>query len=113
MLRIGLIGAGRHGERYLSHLRAGEVEGAVAARFWRRDAEKAKAQSAKLGVPYEPELLRLIESPDVDALIAAVPAGEHEAVALAVARAKKPLLLEKPIAPTLAAARRITAAFSE
>lgn len=111
MLRIGLIGAGRHGERYLRHLAQGDAEGAAISRFWRRDAAAGAAQATAHGARFERSLEALIHAPDVDALIAAIPAGAHESIALAVAAAKKPLLLEKPIAPTVAAAERITSAF--
>jgi predicted dehydrogenase len=112
-LRFGLIGAGRHGERYLRHLHAGDVEGAMIAAFWRRDAAKAAEQAKTFGARFEPSIEALIEAPDVDALIVAIPAGDHERVACAIARAKKPLLLEKPIAPTVAIGRRIHEAFRE
>lgn len=113
MLRIGLIGAGRHGERYLRHLAQGDVAGATISRFWRRDAAAGAAQAAAHEARFDPDLESLLRADDVDALIAAIPAGAHEATALAAAAARKPLLLEKPIAPSIAAAQRITAAFRD
>ncbi len=112
MLRFGLIGAGRHGERYLRHLAAGDVEGASITAFFRRDLEKAETLAEATGIPFERTLEALLRRRDVDALIAAVPAGLHETVALAVAAHHKPLLLEKPLAPTVREGRNIVEAFA-
>lgn len=111
-LRFGLIGAGRHGERYLRHLAAGDVEGATISAFFRRDREKAAALSAATGVQNTRSLAELLARDDVDAVIAALPAGQHLETALAVAVAKKPLLLEKPLAPSVAEGQRIIEAFA-
>jgi predicted dehydrogenase len=49
----------------------------------------------------------LIAAPDVDAVVAVVPPVLHADIAARACRAGKPLLLEKPLAPTLADGRRI------
>lgn len=103
-MRIGIVGVGRHGERYLKHLVAGDVAGASVTAFWRRDREKGATLSTATGARFIPLLEELLASTEIDALIAAIPAGEHARVATL---AKKPLLLEKPIAPTVGQARRI------
>lgn len=109
--RIGLIGLGRHGRRYANHLVAGDVSNATLTAFWRRDHSAAAEDAATLGVRHAPEITALITADDVDAIVLAVPAGLHEVVALQVAAAGKPLLLEKPMARTIAEAERIAAAF--
>lgn len=111
MVRIGLIGAGRHGIRYARHLKGGDVPGARLAAFWRRDRGKGEALAAELSTRFEPSYQALIQSADVEAVIAAVPVAYNLDIALEVARAKKPLLLEKPIARTVAEATRIVDAF--
>ena len=49
----------------------------------------------------------LLERPDVEAVIVAVPTGHHEAVATQALVAGKPVLLEKPMARTVEQCRRL------
>jgi predicted dehydrogenase len=107
---LGLVGLGRHGSRYAKHLLAGDVPGARLAAFWRLDPAKASTSSAELGVRSEPSIEALAAAPDVDAVLAVIPAGAHEAVARAAAAVGKPLLIEKPLARTTAEGARIVAA---
>jgi predicted dehydrogenase len=112
LVRVGLIGLGWHGMRYARHLAGGEVPGAQLAAVWRRDRRSGEAIAAELGVRFEPQMLGLIASHDVEAIIGVVPVSLNLQVALATAQAHKPLLLEKPIGRTLAEAQQICDAFS-
>ncbi|MCK6550089.1 Gfo/Idh/MocA family oxidoreductase [Myxococcota bacterium] len=112
MLRIGLIGLGRHGFRYARHLFRGDVPGATLTAVSRRDPVEGRAFAEQWRARWEPDAQALIEAPDVDAVIAAIPVGSHVDVALRVAAAGKPLLIEKPMAPTVADARRMVDAFA-
>lgn len=98
-IRIGLIGLGRHGMRYAQHLTAGDVPGATLAAVWTRDPTKRAAVAQQHGVTPAATLTELTER-DLDAVIAAVPAGMHLEVVQACAQAGRPLLLEKPLART-------------
>jgi predicted dehydrogenase len=113
MVRLGLIGLGWHGMRYARHIVRGEVSGAELSAIWRRDQHAGRVNAEELGVPFEPDLGKLIESSKVDAVIAVVPTSLNLSVAQAVAKAGKPLLLEKPIARTISEASRICDAFRE
>ena len=108
-MRVGLVGLGRHGRRYASHLAAGDVPGAVLAGFWRRDPLRASEDAAALRVRAYPTWEALVEDPAIDAIVAVVPAVLHGAVAQAATEASKPLLLEKPLAASLEEGRRIHA----
>ena len=110
-VRIGLAGLGRHGLRYAQHLAAGDVEGASLSRVYRRDEATGRAHAERLGAAYAPSIEALCAADDVDCVVAAVPAGVHAALARAVAKADKPLLLEKPLARTVAEGRAIVEAF--
>lgn len=98
--------------RYARHLTAGDVREARLSAVWRRDRAAGAGAAAELGTRFEGDLEALITAPDVDVVVAAVPAGLHATVAAGVAAARKPLLLEKPIARTVAEAAEITAAFA-
>lgn len=100
---VGLIGAGKHGQRYLAHLRA-DVPALRLAALCRRDVEVGRRQAAELGCRFHAEWRALVDDPAVEAVVAVVPPTLHPALATAVAAARKPLLVEKPLATTGAAA---------
>ena len=100
-LPVGLIGLGKHGVRYLAHLQS-DVPGLRVAALCRQDATPGRALAAELGVAFHADPADLIADPGVHAVIAVVPPTEHLAIVTAVARARKPLLLEKPFAASLA-----------
>ncbi len=104
-LPVGLIGLGKHGVRYLAHLR-NELPGLRVAALCRKDAERGAATARELGVAFHADIEDLIADPGVAAVISVVPPNENERVVAAAARARKPLLLEKPFAWSLAAGIR-------
>ena len=107
-LGIGIIGAGRHGERYLRHLE--EVAGTHLAALCRRDRAAGEALAARHGCAFHGDWRALIDDPRVDAIVTVVPPIHHRAIAEAACAAGKPILIEKPMATTLADARHIVAA---
>lgn len=108
-LGIGLIGVGKHGIRYAQHLRRDAPTLRLAA-IWRRDRDAARRQAEEFGcVPYE-DFRELIAARDVAAVIVVVPPSLHREIVCAAAEAGKPILLEKPAAPTLEEGRAMLAA---
>lgn len=109
-ISIALFGLGRHGVRYARHLARGDIPGAYLAGVWTRDRSKGVRIAQEAGAePFEhaEDLVRAA----FDAAIVAVPAGFHADLAPALAREKRPLLLEKPLAPTVHVATMIVEAF--
>jgi len=100
-LPVGLIGLGKHGVRYATHLRD-DVPGLRLVAVCRQDAGRGRALAAELGVAFHAEPAALVADPAVRAVIAVVPPIEHLAIVTAAARAQKPLLIEKPFAFSLA-----------
>ncbi|HEX6309227.1 MAG TPA: Gfo/Idh/MocA family oxidoreductase [Longimicrobiales bacterium] len=103
MLRLGVIGVGSlgfHHARILSGMAGVRLNGV-------HDANPARLAdvSVKLGVPAHATSDALLDG--VDAVIIAVPTVVHEDVALAAIERGVHILIEKPIAPTLASADRI------
>ena len=103
---VGVIGAGKHGLRYLSHLRTEVREFSVAA-ISRRDAQAGATQARELGCAFFADWRDLVACPAVEAVVVVVPPTLHLAIVSAVAQARKALLIEKPLAPTGDAAREI------
>jgi myo-inositol 2-dehydrogenase/D-chiro-inositol 1-dehydrogenase len=112
-LRFGLAGLGVHGKRYAKHLLDGDVDGATLVAISRQDAQAGSAFATRHGVAFVPQPEALAVHPDVDAVILALPAELHPPVAEACLRAGTPVLVEKPLAPDVASARRIANLASE
>jgi predicted dehydrogenase len=106
---LGVIGTGKHGLRYLNHART-DVPGLRLAAISRRDAAAGAAHARELGCRFHADWRDLVADPAVDAVAAVVPPTLHRDVAAAVAAAQKPLLIEKPLAPSGDDARAIVRA---
>jgi predicted dehydrogenase len=105
-LAVGLIGAGKHGARYAQHLVA-DVPDLRLAAVCRRDATAGSEQARRLGCTFHADWRTLVDDPAVEAVAVVVPPTLHPAIVDAVAAAQKPLLIEKPLATTGEAARRL------
>jgi predicted dehydrogenase len=112
VVRIGLIGVGKHGRRYAHHVR-GDVPGLTLAGVARRDATRIAEVAQELGCRGFASFRELIAADEIEAVIAAVPPVLNEEIVTLVARAGKPLLLEKPAAVSVAAGRRMIATVRE
>ncbi len=109
-LRVGLIGVGKHGQRYARHIRddlQGEVQLVALAR---RDVAKAEALAEEFHCRAYADYRELIVAADVEAVIVVVPPTLHGDVLAAAAAAGRPVLLEKPAATSLVAGRELLAA---
>lgn len=102
---LGIIGLGKHGARYLTHV--GDVPAFALAAISRRDGEAGARQAREHGCRFHADADALIADPTVDAVVLVVPPTLTERYAGAAARAGKALLIEKPLAPTVAGCRRI------
>jgi UDP-N-acetyl-2-amino-2-deoxyglucuronate dehydrogenase len=110
-LGIAIVGAGAVA-RYHAQAVA-QAAGARLVAVSRSDAARAAEASAEFGVPCETSIEALLARPDVDAVAICTPSGQHAAQAVAAARAGKHVLVEKPMALTLADADAMIAAARE
>lgn len=92
-LRLGLIGAGPWGRRYIETLR--DFPGAVLTRVASRNPETAALVGPKCKVT--PDWRRLIGAPDLDGLIVASPPALHAEHAGFAIASGMPVLIEKPL----------------
>ncbi len=103
---VGLVGAGKHGQRYLNHIRADLPELRLAA-LSRHDVERGAALARELGVRFHADWRDLVADPAVAGVVAVVPPSLHRPIVEAVAAAGKALLIEKPLSTTGADAAAI------
>lgn len=103
-LRIGIIGTGNIGTAHARSL-AREVAGAQVAWLYDADLARASALADELGANVAPSVEQLIASSA--AVVIASPDALHAEQALLCLDAQRPTLCEKPLAPTVAAARAV------
>ncbi len=108
-VRFGVIGCGVMGPRHLQSI--ANVDGAQAVAVADLIPERARAAADRFAVErLYGEGRELIEDPDVDAVILALPATHRTELALAAFEAGKHVLTEKPVACSADEVRQMIAA---
>jgi predicted dehydrogenase len=109
-LRIAVVGCGYWGSKHVRVLHGIEEVVEVALVDSRADRLQNLARNFRTAPRHEDLRSAL---PQVDAVVVATPPSTHVAVALEAIEAGKHVLVEKPLAPTTAGARRLVDAASE
>jgi predicted dehydrogenase len=108
MIGVGIIGAGHFGA---VHARAmAKVKEVRLVASCQGDRTAAAAFAADHGGGSYGDWRALLDDPEINAVLIATPHHLHEEIAVAAAQAGKHILLEKPMAPSVAACDRIQAA---
>jgi myo-inositol 2-dehydrogenase / D-chiro-inositol 1-dehydrogenase len=106
-VRIGVIGAGNMGADHVNTLHR-HVSGAVVTMVADIDEERAATVTEAVpGARATDDPYALIDDPEVDAVVIASHDTTHADLAVAAVRAGKPVLCEKPLAPTPAECVRV------
>lgn len=110
-IRWGIVGCGD-----VTEVKSGpgfqKADGSALVAVMRRDGEKATDYARRHGVANAYDRAEdLIQDPEVDAVYIATPPSSHCELALRVAAAGKPCLVEKPMALNHAECQRMVAAF--
>ncbi len=100
VLRIGLVGAGAISSQHFEAIAALPSTRLVAVAS--ASEERARAAGTSQGVPWTTHIDDLLARDDVDAVTICSPSGLHSGQALASLQAGKHVLIEKPIALTVA-----------
>lgn len=111
-LRLGVVSfAHSHVNAYVEVIR--DFPDAEVVTGWDDDAERGRKQCDKYGLEFEPELDSLLARRDLDAVFVTSPTNRHAEHVVAAARAGKHVLLQKPMALTLADCDAIIATVRE
>jgi predicted dehydrogenase len=102
-IRVAVVGAGDFGRNHVRVLR--ELEGAELAGIVDSNADRARAVAAEFSTRVVPDLAAL--SGAVDAAVVAVPTVEHATIGCRLLERGIDVLVEKPIAASLAEADRL------
>lgn len=105
---VGLIGVGRHGLRYAQHL-LHDLPTAALRAVCRRHPEEGFHVPGAEAVKVYGDTQALIADPSVDVIVAVTPPIYSSEICRLAAQARKPLLIEKPLAATATDARTMVA----
>ena len=109
---VGLIGVGRHGARYAQHL-VQDLPTASLRAVCRRHPEQGFHISGAESVKVYGDARSLIADPRVDVVVVVAPPIYASDICGLAAQARKPLLIEKPLATTAPDARTMVVQASE
>src|SRR5687768_14978925 len=110
-VKVGIVGLGRWA-KVLARAAAKSDKLKIVAGYSRSE-EKRSAFARETGVPAVPDLKTMLADPAIKGVILTVPNEQHLPVAEEVAKAKKHIYTEKPIANTLEDGLRIEALQSQ
>lgn len=110
-LGIGVVSfAHGHVRSYADRIRNFDDARLIAC--WDDDEERGGKAAEQYGVPYSPHLEDLLNRPDLDCVMVASETNKHADLCIAALEAGKAVLLQKPMATTLADCDRIIEAVS-
>src|SRR5690606_27806584 len=69
--------------------------------IWDEDEARGREWAEKLGVPFEPDLVKAVSRDDVDGVVVDAPTNRHTEVILAALEAGRHVFTEKVVAPTV------------
>src|SRR5947199_8697925 len=98
-LKVGIVGLGRWAKVLTRAARQSDALTIVAG--YSRSEDKRAAFQQEFGVPPTPDLATMLADPQIQGVILTVPNEQHLPLAREVAKARKHVYTEKPIASTL------------
>lgn len=98
MLKFALLGCGRIAKRHAELLGTGQIAGAQLAAVCDVVPERAKEYGERYGVPWFVSMDDMLAVPEIDAVSILTPSGMHAEHTIAVAKAGKHAVVEKPMA---------------
>lgn len=104
--RVGIIGTGIMGTDHARILAAGIADAELAG-VQDASRDRAEALARETGARLFADPQSLISDPDIDAIMICSPDPTHHQLALAAISAGKPVMVEKPLASTLAEAKDV------
>lgn len=102
MLKFALVGCGRIAVRHAQLLGEGKIAGAQLAAVCDKVESKAKALADKHGVPAYVDMHEMVEREQPDVVVVLTESGHHAQHVIELARHKKHIVVEKPMALALA-----------
>ena len=109
-LNVALVGCGRIARRHADLLGMGRIGSARLAAVCDLKKERAEAFGREFGVPFYTDMHDMMRSESVDVVVVLTESGLHAEHVLSLASHRKHIVVEKPMALTLAEADAMIAA---
>lgn len=107
MIDFAIVGCGRIAKRHADLLGTGQISGARLVAVCDTAADRAAAFAERYNVRGYTSLAEMLRAPGIDAVSVLTPSGMHADHAVAVAQSGRHVVVEKPMALTLADADRM------
>lgn len=101
MLKFALIGCGRIAKRHSELLGHGQIQNAKLVAVCDIDLGKAKKIGEQFGVSFYADMHEMLKSEDIDVVCILTESGKHAEHVVSIAKYKKHIVVEKPMALTL------------
>ena len=101
MINFAIVGCGRIAKRHSELLGLEQIAGARLAAVCDIVLEKAKEFGERFGVPYYQSFDEMMQNEQIDVASVLTPSGMHAEHVIALARYKRHIVVEKPMALTL------------
>ncbi len=101
MLKFGLVGCGRIAKRHAELLGLNQIAGARLAAVCDVKEDRARAFGGRFDVPFYPSMDAMMREQEIDVVSVLTPSGMHAEHVVNLARYKRHIVVEKPMALTL------------
>jgi predicted dehydrogenase len=110
MINFAILGCGRIAKRHAELLGTGQIAGIRLVAVCDSRPDRAAAYGEKYHVPSHTSLSEMLEMPGIDAVAVLTPSGMHCQHSIEIARSGRHVIVEKPMALTVADAEAMIAA---
>jgi UDP-N-acetyl-2-amino-2-deoxyglucuronate dehydrogenase len=101
MIKFALVGCGRIAKRHSELLGHNQIDGACLTAVCDIEAEKAKKIAKEFGVPHYHDMHEMMKKEDIDVVVILTESGNHAKHTIELAKYRKHIVVEKPMALTL------------
>lgn len=101
MLKVAIIGCGRISKKHIEILTNKSINNAKLVSVCDIDIQKAENVASKFEITYYDDMHKMLENEDIDIVSILTPSGLHAKHTIEIAKYKKHIIVEKPMALTL------------
>lgn len=101
MIKFALVGCGRISKKHSDLLGNNQIKDAKLVSICDIKINRAKELGDKFNIPYYEDMDKMLQSENIDVVVVLTPSGLHAQHTISLAKYKKHIIVEKPMALTL------------